>query len=130
MDSRRRGRWAPGFSMLELTLVLVIMAALMAVAAINVVGAGNRAKIRTTKASMKVIQSGIKQYFLDHSEYPASLQMLVDKEYLDPDIKDSWGMPFFYDPRAANGAYDLISFGKDKVEGTEDDIDVWTMNDE
>jgi general secretion pathway protein G len=116
--------------MLELTLVLVIMAALMAVAAINVVGAGNRAKIRTTKASMKVIQSGIKQYFLDHSEYPTSLQLLVDKEYLDPDIKDSWGSAFFYDPRAANGAYDLISFGKDKVEGTEDDIDVWTMNDE
>lgn len=124
----------PGFSLLELTLVLVIMGMLMAVAAVSLVGNAKRARVKTTKASMTVINGAIKNYMLENAGTPPqSLQNLVTTEYLEAGkVKDAWKEQFFYSatPTSSGQLYQLVSKGADKELGTEDDINVWTMDDE
>lgn len=121
---------APGFSLMELMLVIAIIGVLTAVVAYNVTGAGSKAKRRVTITSMLTIKNAINQYNLDHSSFPPALSALVTGKYLDDTIalKDGWSNEFFYSPVGLNDkAYQFVSLGEDKTAGTPDDIDVWTM---
>ncbi len=127
----------PAFSLLEITLVLVIIGLLMGVAAINLLGSGDRARVRTTGVSMQTIQNAIRAYMLENNGTPpVSLQALVDAEYLEPENdgtppRDAWDQTIFYssqpDPSHPNHAFTLISKGPDKQPSTEDDINLWEI---
>jgi general secretion pathway protein G len=122
-------RVRPGFSLLELMLVLVILGLLSTVAAVALIPQAQKAKVRTTKQSMKVIKNAITQYQLEKSRVPATVVELIPEFLEDGDIRDGWKQDFYYQP-TPNGArpYTLMSFGKDMTPDTEDDIDVWTMD--
>jgi len=91
----RRGKAARGFSLLELTLVLVILGLLAAVAAVAIGPAADRAKVRTTKASMETIKTQIQVFEAEKSALPASLQTLADQGYLDAQkLLDGWKQEF------------------------------------
>jgi len=124
---------ARGFSLLELMLVLAIIGILMAVAAVNVLGAGDRAKKRATQATLATIKTQINSYHLTYSSYPPDLRTLVVAKYLeDGKLRDGWGADLFYDSngRTKDQPFYLGSAGPDKAVGNEDDIDVWRMNDQ
>lgn len=125
----RSRRARPAFSLLELMLVLVILGLLSTVAAVALIPQGEKAKIRVTKQSMGVIKNAITQYELEKSRVPDTVIELIPEYLQDGDIRDGWKQPFYYKP-TPNGvrSYTLMSFGKDKLPDTEDDIDVWTMN--
>ena len=116
-----------GFSLLEITLVLVIIGLLAAVAAVNVVGGAERARTRTTKASMQTIEQALKNYQLDNAAYPETLGALISAKYLDNKaLNDAWGSAFVYKtPGRNNRPYELISMGKDKQVATNDDLSIW-----
>ena len=130
----RPRRALPGFSLLELTLVLAIMGVLMAVAAVNIIGSGKRANIRATKTSMHTIASTLKDYYLNNaSTYPPSLETLVQQDFLEKQsLTDAWNEPFWYAPSkdVSGGDFQLMSYGPDKEAGTEDDINYWDVKDE
>ncbi len=130
-DSRARRRSAPGFSLIELTLVIVILGVLMGVVAINVLGQGEKAKIRATEASMDIIRSNLESYHLEYSDYPSTLALLQSVPGFLSDakaLKDGWDREFYYRvPGNNNRPYDLSSVGAD-VNDLTDDIDIWTMN--
>lgn len=119
-----------GFSLLELSLVLAIVGVLMAVAAYNFMGAGERAKVRATKATLGTIKNILQTYQVDHSVFPPDLQTLVASKYLeDKRIKDGFEQPLYYAPVGREGRpYELLSPGPDGKFQTTDDIDVWTMD--
>ncbi|MFI4871940.1 MAG: type II secretion system protein GspG [Phycisphaerales bacterium JB058] len=133
MNTRTNTRLhARGFSLLELTLVIAIMGVLMAVAAINLIGGADDAKIETTKASMKTIKDALQQYQTRNNSYPPALQTLITgtKQLQEGADLDSWDQPFYYSPVGRSGApkeqgFTLISGGPDTQMGTEDDIDIW-----
>lgn len=128
----RTVRVARGFSLLELSLVIVIMGLLMTVAAVSLLGAGNRAKIGATKQTMHTIKSAIQQYQLNENMYPVDLDALVKGKtpYLeDKKNADGWDQPLRYAVPGRDGKpFSLASSGEDKQFGTEDDIDVWLID--
>lgn len=126
----RQARARRAFSLLEITLVLAIIGVLMAVAAVNVIGGAERAKIRATKASMQTVVTQLKTYHLDNNKYPESLLLLVTAQpaYLEKLPKDGWDRDFYFrTPGRNNRPYDLISLGQDGEANTEDDLDYWAM---
>lgn len=126
-------RAARGFSLIELTLVIVILGVLMSVVAINVIGQGEKAKVRATKVTMDTIRQQLDAYHLEYSAYPPSLPTLQKVPGFLSDakpIKDGWGRELAYQtPGRNNRPYDMLSSGGD-LEDLSDDIDIWTMDQE
>lgn len=115
----------PGFSLLELMLVLVIIGILIGAVAVNILGTGNKAKIKITNQMLETIASQLKQYHLEFSGYPPTLETLVTTKYLDASksLRDAWDSPFVYEPRPhGTEQFTLLSTGEDKQVGTEDDV--------
>jgi general secretion pathway protein G len=130
---RRAGR---GFSLLELSLVIVIIGLLMGVAAFSLVGGQKRAAIKTTKATLNQYKTAIQQFTVDHAGTPpAALTDLVagSAPYLEPNNagqppSDAWDQQLFYAVPGPNGRpFALMSAGPDKQFRTEDDIDLWSV---
>lgn len=120
----------PGFSLIELTAVLVILGLLMAGAAIAVPKQIERARVRVTKTSMTTIKTSINTYMADNAgSAPAQLVDLIPN-YIEPGSEiDAWNQMFYYLPTPGTAhAFDLISSGADKEFTTNDDINVWTMD--
>ena len=122
---------ARAFSLMELMLVLIILGVLAAVAAYNLGGMGERAKVRATKTSLAKLKEMVRGYQLEYSSYPPAISSLITTKYLDAGHdKDGFDRPFYY--KAATGnpdrPFDLISPGADGQLGTADDINVWTMD--
>ncbi|MBZ0171297.1 MAG: type II secretion system protein GspG [Phycisphaerales bacterium] len=122
-------RAARAFSLLELMLVLVILGLLSTVAAVALLPQAQKAKVSTTKASLNVIKGSITQYQIEKSRLPETLYDLIPDYIEDGKTKDGWRQEFYYKPTPGGAReYDLMSFGKDLEPGTDDDIDIWTMD--
>ena len=129
MISRSYTQSRPGFSLIELTAVLVIIGLLMAGAAVAVPGYLKRARTRVTKSSMMTIKTAINTYSADNAgNAPTGLAVLIPN-YLDPGADvDAWERAFYFNAPGQNQAFDLISAGPDGEFQTADDINVWTMD--
>jgi len=120
----------PGFSLLELTAVLVILGLLTTIAAIAVPAQIQKARIKTTKTSMNTIKSQIESYRAENAgEAPATLNDLIGPFMEDGAQYDAWEQEFYYLPTpGGEHNFELRSAGPDKEMATEDDINLWTMN--
>ena len=129
LNARSNPRIRPGFSLIELTAVLVILGLLMAGAAVAVPSQIKRARIRVTKTSMKTIKTQVESYRAENAgDAPATLAVLIPSFMEEGADVDSFSEPFYYLPTPGGAHdYELRSAGPDKEMGTEDDINVWTM---
>ena len=119
----------PGFSLIELTAVLVIIGLLMAGAAVAVPRYLERARVRVTKTSMTTIKTAITTYMADNAgSAPESVLMLVPNYIEEGTEKDAWDLDYYYSAPGQTHAYELISAGPDKQFQTSDDINLWTMD--
>jgi general secretion pathway protein G len=125
----RKTRWAKGFTLLEMMLVVVIIGLLAAVAVYNIAGQGTKARAGRTKASLGIIKQALSSYFTEKGSYPPQIAIMVP-EYLDSVPKDGWKRDFVYfAPSQEPGRpYTLMSLGEDSAVGTADDISIWTMD--
>lgn len=121
-----------GFSLIEITAVILLIGILAAGAAVAILPQVARAKVNTTKNSMRTIKTSISSYMVEHSVPPSSLQILVGPYLEEGSDTDAWGTGYYY--RVTSGAerpYQLISAGPDMAfDTTEDNIDVWLMDQE
>src|ERR1041384_8004790 len=109
--TNRRPRRTAGFSLMELMLVLAIMGILMAVVAVNIMGVGEKAKIKTTKQSLMTIRNALQTYHLEQSAYPPDLRTLstMKPPLLDGSrLQDSWKTDFMYDPHGPSADQPFI----------------------
>ena len=60
-----------GFTIVELMAVLIILGLLATVVAVNVVGRIDKAKVVSTKTSLKKLHSAVLSFKLDTGEYPS-----------------------------------------------------------
>jgi len=110
---------------MELMVVIIILGLLAAFVLPNLTGKSEEAKSKIVCIQMKSISQTLKMFKLDTSSYPKTeegLNLLIEKKYFEDGKlpKDSWGNKFIYVQNES--AFDLISIGSDKKEGTEDDI--------
>lgn len=110
---------------MELMVVIIILGLLAAFVLPNLTGKSDEAKDKLVCIQMKSIAQSLKMFKLDTSTYPKTeegLKLLVEKKYFEDGKlpKDAWGNEFVY--IATEDAFDLVSFGSDKKENSEDDI--------
>lgn len=72
-----------GFTLVELLVVLSILALLLTLAYPKYFNSVERAKEAALKQSLNTMREGIDKYYADHSQYPASLEELVEKQYMN-----------------------------------------------
>jgi general secretion pathway protein G len=98
----------PGFTLIEVLLVLVILGVLAALVVPNLLGTQERANINAAKASIKGLESTLDLYRTEHNAtYPQTLNdLLAPKDistgqpmraYLDKVPLDPWGQPLNYE---------------------------------
>ena len=127
-----------GFTLIEILLVVIIIGILVSLAAPRLAGRSEEARKQAANSDINGgIALALDLYELDNGGYPSKLEDLVTKpgnagNWKGPYLKkglpnDPWGSPYVYrTPGSHNSdSYDLYSVGKDKQEGTEDDIVNW-----
>ena len=132
-----------GFTLIELMIVVIIIAALAAMIAPRLAGRSEQAKVAVAQADISSnIGTALKLYELDNGSYPPSgegLNALRSRPasgtaymnwkgpYLERDPIDPWGSRYQYRYPGTHNVtgYDLYSVGQDGLEGTEDDVGNW-----
>jgi len=120
------------FTLVELMLVVIIIGVLVAMVMPRLAGRTEQAKRTAAKADIEAnIGSALDLYEVDNGSFPESLDELQKNTknlttWKGPYIKkkpiDPWGTIYDYKYSAADNTYILRSFGKDHVEGGNDDI--------
>ncbi len=143
------GQWSmvnglyKGFTLIELMIVVIIIAALAAMVVPRLGSRSEQAKVAVAEADIgSNIGLALKLYKLDNGRYPTTsqgLKGLLSKStsspvpgnwngpYLERDPLDPWKNTYQYKSPGSHNAdsYDLYSRGTDGVEGTEDDVNNW-----
>lgn len=136
-----------GFTLVELMAVLLIIALLAGLAATNFMGQTDKAKVITTKATMKTLHNAVNMFKLDTGRYPSEdvglielIEQPTDVEGWNPQgylesttlPKDAWKNDFVYMLNPESGKpFVIISYGADGKEGGEGyDADLYSTDTE
>ena len=121
---------ARGMTLIEIMVVVAIMGMLMGAVGVFAYGRLEKARETDTKMVIKSIEQALVHYQTDNTDgCPKSLDDLYEQKYLTKKPVDAWNAPLsFKCPGEHNtdGA-DIVSTGKDKKEGTADDIKSWEL---
>jgi general secretion pathway protein G len=118
-----------GFTILEIVIVFILLAGIMAFVGPKIFEQMGRAKSSEAKIRIQQLAGQIEMYKLEVGKYPDNLAALVrqpagvDKwngPYAkDPDLKDAWGNDYRFTVPGQGKAYDLVSLGADAKDGGE-----------
>ena len=144
--STRPARAAPGFTLIEIMVVVVIIGLLAAMIAPQIIGRLSQAEVTRARQDVRAIETALNVYRLDNYRYPTTdegLQALVTNPgeaaapnwqrggYLKSIPLDPWRRPYFYLNPGQRGEFDIYTLGADGQEGGEDnnaDIGNWDLN--
>ena len=122
----------PGFTLLEVMVVVVILGILATVLITQISGKIEIARREAAKAQIKQLESAVEEFKLFGKKYPEILQELVEKpgdfKGTWPDQgylrggevpKDPWGYEYVYRKNSPGQTprYEIISHGADGAEG-------------
>lgn len=120
----------PGFTLLELLVVVAIIGLLVGFVAPRYFGQIGKSEITTAKAQIDALEKALDQYRLDTGRYPStemSLNALVQRPQNEPKWNgpylkkavplDPWGKAYVYRAPGEKSDFDLISYGKDGTPG-------------
>jgi general secretion pathway protein G len=148
-SSRQSGlRYARGFTLIEIMVVVIIIGLLAAVIVPEVIHRVDDARVAKAKQDIQALETALTMFRLDNSKYPTTEQGLAAlvTQPTDPTIrhwrpggylqhvsKDPWGADYQYaSPGQHSKDYDLYSLGADGQpggEGNDADIGNWNMTD-
>ena len=131
------GRWTRAFTIVEILVVVVIIAALATMIVPRYFSKIGTAKTGVAKQKLAEIEKAVELFSVEYNRLPADLGELVfrpsdipEEKWSQPTIKekdllDPWERPFQYLAPGDHGAYDLFSFGADgEAGGDKENADV------
>lgn len=111
----------PGYSMLEVLVVLLIMGLLVGLVAPRVISYVGSSRTKTAAIQIENLKAAAQLYFIEHARYPTSEEGLAA---LQPFLQDGtapldpWGRPYVYKfPGEAGAEFTILSLGADGAEG-------------
>ncbi len=135
-----------GLTLIEITIVIVILGLLASFIAPRVLNAPDKAKVAKAKLEISALENALEMYAIEVGEYPTVEQNLQALWQIPNPQPENWSGPYinkpiFTDPWGNNYIYvypglhqgynyDLYSFGKDGREGGIDfdaDITNWVQ---
>jgi general secretion pathway protein G len=127
MSNRFPSRRQRGFTILEIVIVFILLAGIMAFVGPKIFEQMGKAKSSEAKIRIQQLAGQIEMYKLEVGKYPDNLQALVKQPAgadrwngpyaKDPDLKDAWGNDYRYAVPGQAKAFDLISLGADGKDG-------------
>jgi general secretion pathway protein G len=118
-----------GFTILEIVIVFILIAGIMAFVGPKIFEQLGRAKSQEARIKMQHVAGQIELYRLEVGRYPENLQALVKQPggldkwngpYVkEADLKDSWGNDYRYTVPGQGKGFDLVSLGADGKDGGE-----------
>jgi general secretion pathway protein G len=127
-NARRTGRQR-GFTILEIVIVFILLAGIMAFVGPKIFEQMGKAKSSEARIRIQHLAGQIEMYKLEVGRYPENLQALakqppgVDRwngPYVkEADLKDAWGNDYRFTVPGQGKPYDLTSLGADGREGGE-----------
>ncbi|MCC7407856.1 MAG: type II secretion system major pseudopilin GspG [Phycisphaeraceae bacterium] len=117
----------PGFSLVEMMVVLVLIGLLASVVTINVRGYLIRGRQNTAKLELSTLRNAVETFYGVTGRYPTNeegLQALVQttdqipEPLIDQVPSDPWGRPYQYlSPGRDDRPYEILCYGADGREG-------------
>ncbi|MFT4655136.1 MAG: general secretion pathway protein G [Patiriisocius sp.] len=133
-----------GFTLIEVMVVIFIIATMAAVVAPQIFTQQDSAKIKKAAIDIQALEGSIELYRLQTNSIPTTeqgLDALVNAPTIEPIPRtypeggiikrlpeDPWGNAYVLLFPGEVGQYDIYSFGPDGIEGSEDDIATWNLN--
>ena len=146
MRQSRRMRGSSGFTLIELILVVVIIGILAGIVVTSMSGRSEEARKAAAKSQITNFETALDLYEADNGVYPTTAQGLsaLREEpspkprnwkgpYLKKDLPmDPWGKPYQYKAPGSHHPQgcDIWTMGPDGLDGTEDDIGNWNLQDQ
>jgi general secretion pathway protein G len=117
-----------GFTILEIVIVFILLAGIMAFIGPKIFEQMGRAKSSEAKIRIQQMAGQVEMYKLEVGKYPTSLQDLLKQPggtegkwngpYIkEPDLKDAWGNEYRFSVPGQGKSYDIVSLGADAKEG-------------
>lgn len=132
-------RSAPGFTLLELLVVIVIIGLLAAYVGPKYFSQLGKSEVTIAKAQIEAFEKSLDTYRLDVGRYPSAEEGLAalltapatagakwNGPYLKKGVPpDPWGKPYQYRAPGTKGEYEILSLGKDgQPGGSGEDADI------
>lgn len=129
--SRPSLRNSQGMTLIELTIVLVIVSLIATIAMPELLNSLDRGRQTSTVSDLRILGDGLERYAADHYGYPVVDDMAKLRTELQPSyikkvpLEDGWGHPFVFQADKAGSTYTLLSPGKDgKIQKADDRIEI------
>jgi general secretion pathway protein G len=130
MRKPQRIRSQRGFTILEIVIVFILLAGIMAFVGPKIFEKMGQAKSAEQRIRNQTLIGNLELYKLEVGRYPENLLALVkqppgtDNKWGGPygkeaDLKDAWGNDYRYTVPGQGRPYDLVSLGADGKEGGE-----------